>query len=328
MKLRSLSIALAALLAPVAWAPSRPARAAAPAGTVKVFLLIGQSNMQGKGSLKHLDQLVKSDPAVYGHLKKDGRWVERNDVWIFFGDLGGRAKDRHGRLTVGYGFPAGRFGPELGFGDVVGDAIAEPVVLLKACWGGQSLAVDFRPPSAGHWTKPLNPDDDVQGKPGTVGWGYKQIFNEKHHALDNLGKTFPELKGRKYELAGVVWFQGWNDLIDGKRRAEYASNLAHFIRDLRKDLKAPNLPFVIGVVGHDGAKPNQSVAELQKAQMAVAEMPEFKGNVIAVPTAPYWDPSVKYEGGYHYNGSARFYYQAGEAFGKAMLKLLKTPPAK
>jgi alpha-galactosidase len=301
-----------------------PIHAEAPKGKVKVFILAGQSNMQGKGSIKQLEELVKSEPERYGHLKSGGKWIEREDAWIFFGDLGGRNKDRKGRLTVGYGHPADRIGPELGFGNVVGDAIDEPVLLLKTCWGGQSLGVDFRPPSAGKWDKPLNMDDDKMWKPGTVGWAYKQIFNEKHHCLDKLGEQFPELAGRDYEIAGLVWFQGWNDLIDAKRRAEYASNLACFLRDIRKDLGVPNLPIVIGVVGHNGDKPDVSGKEMRAAQTSVAESPEFKGSVVAVQTAPYWDPSVKYDGGYHYNGSARFFYSAGEAMGRAMLDLLKT----
>jgi alpha-galactosidase len=257
---------------------------------------------------------------------KDGKWIENDHVWIFFGDLGSRAKDRAGHLTVGYGFPAGRFGPELGFGKVVGDAIGQPIVLLKACWGGQSLAVDFRSPGAGKWDKPVSQlRDGVQWKPGSVGWAYKQIFTEKHHCLENIGKTFPELAGRDYEIAGLVWVQGWNDLINGDRRKEYTSNMAHFIRDIRKDLELPNLPVVIGVVGHGGDKPDKPGIEMRAAQTAPAEMPEFKGNVLAVPMAPYWDPTTKYDGGYHYNGSARFFYQAGEALGKGMLELLKTP---
>src|SRR4029079_2956777 len=116
-------------------------RAEPPKGKVKVFLLAGQSNMQGKGSPDHLDKLVESDPEKYGYLKKDGKWIERDDVWIFFGDLSGRDKDADCPVTVGCGLPRGLIGPELGFGKVVGDAIDEPVVLLKACWGGQSLAV-------------------------------------------------------------------------------------------------------------------------------------------------------------------------------------------
>jgi alpha-galactosidase len=293
---------------------------------VKVFILAGQSNMQGKGSADHLKELVKSEPDKYGWLMKDGRWTERDDVFIYFGDLGDRKKDRKGKLTVGYTYPAGRVGPEMGIGKILGDAIEEPVVLLKACWGGQSLAVDFRSPSAGKWDKPVEQlHDGVTWKPGTTGWAYKQIFIEKHLALDNLGKSFPELAGREYEIAGLVWVQGWNDLINGDRRKEYTSNMAHFIRDLRKDLKVPNLPVVIGVVGHGGDKPDAAGKEMREAQAAVAEIPEFKGNVVAVQMAPYWDPTTQYDGGYHYTGSARFYYNAGEALGKAMLDLLKSP---
>src|SRR5262249_1794758 len=170
-------------------------------------------------------------------------------------------------------------------------------------------------------------DDDVMWKPGTVGWAYKQIFNEKHHCLDRLGEHFPELAGREYEIAGLVWLQGWNDLIDANRRKEYASNLACFIRDIRKDLGVPILPVVVGVVGHNGDKPDAAGKEMRAAQKSVAEMPEFKGTVVAVQTAPYWDPTTKYDGGYHYNGSARYFYSAGEAMGRAMLDLLKTAPA-
>lgn len=69
---------------------------------VKVFILAGQSNMQGKGSLKHLSELVTNEPAKFGHLKKDGKWIERDDVFIIFPSLGGRDKDQKGKLSVGY----------------------------------------------------------------------------------------------------------------------------------------------------------------------------------------------------------------------------------
>ena len=78
----------------------------------------------------------------------------------------------------------------------------------------------------------------------------------------------------------------------------YSKNLAHFIRDVRKDLKAPKLPFVIGVMGAGGpiAKygPDQKRyagihGEFRKAMAAPAKLPEFKGNVTAVLTENYWD---------------------------------------
>ena len=98
-----------------------------------------------------------------------------------------------------------------------------------------------------------------------------------------------------------------------------------FIKDIRKHLGIPNLPVVIGVVGHggEGDKVHPASKELRAAQTAAAEMKEFNGNVAAVPTAPFWDPEPHGDGGYHYNGSAKFFYNAGEAFGKAMLELLK-----
>ncbi len=292
---------------------------------VKVFLLVGQSNMQGKGSVKHLEELVQAEPDKYGHLMKDGEWVRRDDVWIHFSSTGAPKygnRPPNGPLTVGFTYPPGKVGPELGFGHVVGDAIDEPVVLLKACWGGQSLAVDFRPPSRGKWDREFNRDDGKSYKPATVGWAYKEIFNQVHEHLDDLGATFPELAGRKHEIVGLVWFQGWNDLINGKRTDEYEENMAAFIHDIREHLEVPNLPIVIGVAGH-GGDANEKQQKFRDAQSAPAEMEEFKGTVAAVPTAPYWDDTVKNDGGYHYNGSARFYYSAGEAFGKAMLELIE-----
>jgi len=304
--------------------PKKPVKkTTASDGPVKVFLLVGQSNMQGKGSVKHLDELVKKEPAVFGHLQKDGKWVERDDVGIYFGSMRSRNLPTSGPLTVGYTYPPGRMGPEMGFGKVIGDAIDQPVILIKACWGGQSLAVDFRPPSRGKWDRQFNRDDGKKYKPATVGWAYKEIFNIKHFVLDNMDATFPQFAGRKYQIAGLVWFQGWNDLINGKRTAEYAENMTAFIKDIRKHLETPNLPIVIGVAGH-GGNANVRQKKFRDAQSAPAKMPEFKGSVAAVPTAPYWDDTVKHDGGYHYNGSARFYYRAGEAFGKAMLGLLKT----
>jgi alpha-galactosidase len=283
--------------------------------------------MQGKASPAHLKELAKSEPDKYGYAVDGDKFAERDDVWIFFSSRKARKMSVSGPLTVGYGFPPGvKFGPEIGFGKIVGDAIDEPVVLVKACWGGQSLAVDFRPPSRGKWDREFNRDDGKSYKPATVGWAYKQIFNIKHKALDDIGKSFPALAGRDYEIAGLVWFQGWND--GGKRSAEYADNLEAFIKDIRKHLEVPNLPIVVGVMGHGGEARKDRKDARREAQTKVAEKPEFKGNVASVQTWPFWDEGKHGDGGYHYNGSARFFVQAGEAFGKAMLGLLGKRPAK
>ena len=81
--------------------------------------------------------------------------------------------------------------------------------------------------------------------------------------LADLKTHFPDYAGQGYELAGFVWFQGWNDMINADATAEYTANLAHFIRDVRKDLKAPKLPFVIGQMGVDGDEPGRERQEVQ-----------------------------------------------------------------
>jgi hypothetical protein len=110
-----------------------------------------------------------------------------------------------------------------------------------------------------------------------------------------------------YELAGFAWFQGWNDLVDGGTYPNrdkpggydtYSSVMAHFIRDVRKDLGAPTLPFVIGVLGVGGPTPEYSPEQqrykvthqnFRDAMAAPAQMPEFKGNVAAMRSEKYWD---------------------------------------
>ena len=82
----------------------------------------------------------------------------------------------------------------------------------------------------------------------------------------------------------------------------YSTAMAHFIRDVRKDLNAPKLPFVIGVLGvggpvaEYGPDEQRYVAQhtnFRIAMAAPAQMPEFKGNVATVLTEKYWDRELK-----------------------------------
>jgi alpha-galactosidase len=286
---------------------------------VKVFILAGQSNMEGhgviqadpernggKGSLEH----AAKDPASAAKFKKlldkQGRWVVRDDVYIDY-------FERRGRLTAGFGVREDRIGPELGFGIVVGDAFAEPVLLIKLAWGGKSLARDFRPPSSG----------------GEVGPNYREVVDLTQKALAEVPRRFPDLAGRKVELAGFGWHQGWNDRIDDGFVREYEKNMANFIRDIRKDLKAPKLPFVIAETGMGGLnEKDRQALDLMKAQAAVAEYPEFRGNVAFVGTRAFWrekevSPSQQ---DYHWNSNAETYYLIGEAMGTAMVRLCGRKP--
>src|SRR5690349_16945896 len=140
----------------------------------------------GKGSLEYL---VKDSgtAARFDHLVgKDGKWIVRDDVWITY-------LDRQGALTVGYGPKQDRIGPELGFGWVMGDALTEPVLLIKCAWGGKSLAVDFRPPGAGKLPYSLGEkiDAEIAADPSIVGKYYRQTLSLTKAALADIKDLVP-----------------------------------------------------------------------------------------------------------------------------------------
>ena len=300
---------------------------------VKVFILAGQSNMEGQGFIAadakrnggkgSLEYLVKNEvtAARFKHLvDAGGKWTVHDDVWISY-------LERKGPLTIGYGAKEDRIGPELGFGVVVGDAFEEPVLLIKCAWGGKSLAVDFRPPSAGKipYEFGKKAQEDIEKNLEKVGHYYRETLRLTREALAHVAALVPGSDG-KYDLAGFGWHQGWNDRIDDKFNAEYESNMAHFIKDMRRELNAPKLPFVIAETGMSGLEEKHPRAlSLMRAQAAVAEHPEFKGNVAFVGTRTFWRPQEESPSGqgYHWNTNAETYYLIGEAMGKAMLGLMK-----
>lgn len=315
---------LLASAAGLSWAdgPVKPGDAPKP---VKVFILAGQSNMEGqavvdldgknyndgKGTLKAL----MNDPkkaSLFKHLKNDkGEWTVREDVWVRYQ----REKQPllAGPLSIGFSIYGGKhhFGPELQFGHVVGDHVRGQVLLIKTAWGGKSLYKDFRPPSSG----------------GEVGPYYKKMLAEVRLALENLKADFPGYKGQGHELAGFVWYQGWNDGVDPKKAVpEYEQNLVNLIKDVRKDLQAPKLPVVIGELTGPWVDAPGGWATLRKAQANAANRPEFKGNVIFVEThhfvrRPEDSPNPGH--GHHEFGNAETYFLVGDALGKGMVKLLE-----
>ncbi|MDP6361583.1 MAG: sialate O-acetylesterase, partial [Planctomycetota bacterium] len=121
-------------------------------GRLKVFILAGQSNMEGHGVIKGrpgqkgtLETLTKNSAtaARYKHLlDKDGKWIVRDDVLLSY--YGTKCK-----LTIGRSAAKNSIGPELAFGWVVGDYIDDNVLLIKFGPGGTSLAGPWRPPSSG-----------------------------------------------------------------------------------------------------------------------------------------------------------------------------------
>jgi alpha-galactosidase len=139
----------------------------------------------------------------------------------------------------------------------------------------------------------------IPDKIAATGVYFRLMSEHVKKILANPKQVMPDYDAAQgYEIAGFVWFQGFNDMVDGQiyprhnqpdRYATYSDLLATFIRDVRKDLNAPKMPFVIGVMGVGGLKDQSSeMVAFRQAMAAPAEMPEFKGNVLAVHTAPFW----------------------------------------
>jgi len=314
MKRRTFQPALTALMVVAATCTGLHAEITAE-GPIKVFILAGQSNMQGQGvvcmdhekyynggkgnlvwSMEHSRSAGKMK-----HLRdENGNWVVRDDVLISF-----KAHDkvRKGGLTVGYtGYgKSSHIGPELQFGHVVGDFFEEQVLLIKTAWGGKSLYVDFRPPSSG----------------GKVGPYYTKMIEEVHAAL-------AELRGRKYEIAGFVWMQGWNDMCTKPATPEYAQNLVNLVKDLRQEFNVPEMPVAVGELGNGGlAKPGSSMEAFRKAQKEgtgkIRNARFVKTSGFARPAE--MSPNVGH--GHHWFGNAESYFLTGDALGRAMLELIK-----
>lgn len=288
---------------------------------VKVYILAGQSNMEGKGQAHHLDT-YKDDPLIkpwYSIIKDGNGWAERDDVFITYPMNRG---SKQGKLTVGFGSTGETsIGPEFGFGHVVGEAHDEPVLIIKTAWGGKSIYQPFRSPSArpsdaelkqmiadmqkrydeavaankikekeGKKTRKPKPVPTFDQLKASFGEYYGKMVEIVKEELSTYETKFPELKGYKPELAGFVWHQGFNDIIrkDLKedKYAEYTQWLALLIKDLRKDLGTPDLPVVIGELSTGGV---EGRGDFQVAQYNVSKVKEFKGTVTFVKTAEYLD---------------------------------------
>ena len=121
----------------------------AKAPELKVFILAGQSNMDGQAHVRTIDFLGEDlDPtraALLKTFKPDGKeLMTREDVWVSNAGV-------HDKLQPGFGGRrnydklGGNIGPEYAFGHYVGEAFDEQVLLIKYALGGQSLYVNFRP---------------------------------------------------------------------------------------------------------------------------------------------------------------------------------------
>ena len=184
-------------------------------------------------------------------------------------------------------------------------------------------------------------------KPGpfsmdAAGLNYRMMNEAVHKVLDNIKENHPAYDpAAGYEIAGFVWFQGFNDQFNDHFKANYKNNMVAFIKDIRREYKAPKMPFVIGVLGTGQTKEKVDENAVSVAQRAAAAVPEFKGNVVAVESYTEYalDSLAVFNAGwqqnlyewdlvgsnrpYHYLGSGKFFVRLGDAFATDMAGMMK-----
>jgi alpha-galactosidase len=325
---RSSLLATFTILAAIAACPAIGEAADTSGGAakpLKIFILAGQSNMQGHAHVRTFD-VMALDPVTAPILKKmrsaDGTPRVCEHVWI--SSIGSSEQEQTGKLTAGFGASARgpKIGPEFTFGIYMQQLLDEPILLIKTAWGGKSLNTDFRPPGAGPYQfnesqlegfeKQGKDIDAIKAdKAKATGHYYRLMMDHVEKVLGDIERVYPDYDAEQgYELAGFVWFQGWNDMVDrgtypdrGRPGGydQYSKVMAQFIQDVRHDLDAPRMPFVIGVIGVGGPVAEYYPEQLRykdihqgfrSAMAAPASLPEFQNNVAAVLTEKYWDRPV------------------------------------
>jgi hypothetical protein len=208
-----------------------PSLAATP---IKVFLLAGQSNMSGW-------TVSTGMPSAYTQS-------QANVLIYADGEIDNAKKKKWMTNGMDFGHASGYFGPELVFGKTLSDSLAgTKIALIKHSVGSTYLATDWRPPSSG----------------GTTGSLFNAMLATVKGALAALDPQYTPV------WSGMLWMQGEFDGNNQTYANAYQTNLTNFVKDVRSQLKEPNLPFIIGMI--DSSHSWQYAGTIRAAERAVAK---------------------------------------------------------
>ena len=239
----------------------------------KVYLMAGQSNMQGHGAVGALASTSGADLAG-----------KRDDVFIKNIISNSRGLDG---LAPGYGARSSSYGVELKMGNVLADVLAENVYLFKGAQGGTTLD------NTAHW-RPLAYGGEAGNLYDQLITGFKAFIEEEFVA-----------KNIDYEIAGFIWFQGYNDTFGTETL--YEDHLRHLLSSIRSDLALPELPVIITQINDNRGSAGNIV---MAAQAKVADEDPLARLVYTGDQRPY----------YHYGHDS--YIVIGERIARASLAFL------
>jgi len=178
--------------------------------TIQVFLLAGQSNMEGADA--HANRI--DDYPVF-----KGAGAPQSDV--LFASL--PTEDSREPALWRTLTPGESFGPEITFARKLKRSGVAPIAIIKSAIGGTTVAFDWNPAA---------PTNGQILYPRTL-----KLVRESLQELDR--------RGVRYQLEGVLWHQGENDTYFTPYRRHYAVWMQRCISQVRQDFKSPNLPWFI-----------------------------------------------------------------------------------
>ena len=314
--------------------------------TVKVFIIMGQSNTLEMGKVKgdnegSLEFAVNKENLYPFMIDGEGNWTKRQDVRNVHTQGSGGPDGRGGvRRNDWLTVSGGKIGIEQGIGHQLGNYFDEPVLILKSSIGNRSLGWDLLPPGSDRYeyTESNGKTYFYAGsgdtfdrwekgtEPGSVNWHaglqYEGDVARAKKVLSNLNEAYPN--ATKYEVAGFLWWQGDKDRYKEGHAAMYEKNLNNLIASLRRDFEAPKAKFVCATLGQtskEDAKGNEKmILDAMFAISDAAKYPSLKGDVATVYTNPI---SMGGASNGHYGGNAKTYMNVGLAMGEAMVNLFK-----
>jgi len=260
---------------------------------VKVFILAGQSNMVGSDA--HADR-IDDFPGFQG-----AGATQEDVLFVRLPDPDQKSPAKWGPLA-----PGDAFGPELTFARTLKTRDDSPIAIIKSAIGGTTVAVDWNPEA---------PELGQKLYPRTI-----RLIQESLKEL--------ERRGQRYQLEGVLWHQGENDMLDRRLNSRYAEGLTRLIARMRSDLQAPELKWFMGEVSEKGIwgmdhRNNLAVFRQQQDRVLQSD-PLLRW----VPTS-HLAFEVMESGQPHYHFGTQGQLQLGEAFAKAYLESIgKRSPLK
>jgi len=236
-----------------------------PPTEVEIYLLIGQSNMEGVGRVSKLTDGQKNVPNVQMfHSASVGKKATENK-WSPLCPAGWK------------GTASGGFGLEMSFAKALNTAHpTKQFALIKHAVGGTNLHTQWAP-----GTSP----DDVKNQ----GNQFKTFIATANKAIEQLEKD-----NKKPIIKGILWQQGEADSKLQKDADKYGENLAHFIKRNREqfkqyavDQKPENICFILGQVIPDytkGSNAHKAYPARESVRAAQLLISKKLPNVHTVPT--------------------------------------------